>query len=255
MKIVLLLLLLLLLPPSAAPEVTCPTPKSVEHADIQVKSHSVKSREHYVCVSGFKRQAGTSNLIQCILDQKLNTAYWTETNLKCIRDPAQKSPFSTVSPRELLTFPGKDISLESETSKSDTTVATEILIVTSSISLSSSPHTASPELTGMVSKPVSKEISSEPPSTTVILTTQNWSFTVLAQTTQTLEQSSPSTHGKISGKQHVLIPVSVFASFLIVLLELWLCIKRRNSVPEPLDETEDMPMAGQTDSKEEFVGS
>lgn len=64
---------------------TCPTPTSVEHADIRVKSYNVNSRERYVCNSGFKRKAGTSSLIQCVLNETTNIAHWTTPNLKCIR--------------------------------------------------------------------------------------------------------------------------------------------------------------------------
>ncbi|XP_043823880.1 interleukin-15 receptor subunit alpha isoform X4 [Dromiciops gliroides] len=145
----LLLLLLQQLPLCALREVTCPTPRSVEHADIHVKSHSVESRERYVCNAGFKRQAGTSSLIRCMLDQNSNTAHWTETNLKCIRDPTlvhQKLPSSTMSTRELFTPTGKGFTLEPEASKADTTVATETVMVSTSISLSSSIHTATPAI-------------------------------------------------------------------------------------------------------------
>uniref|UniRef100_A0A4X2KNJ4 Interleukin-15 receptor subunit alpha n=1 Tax=Vombatus ursinus TaxID=29139 RepID=A0A4X2KNJ4_VOMUR len=256
----LLLLLLLQLPPCNLREVTCPPPRSVEHADIQVKSHSVKSRERYVCNSGFKRQAGTSNLIQCILDQNSNTAHWTETNLKCIKDPTlvhQKPTSSTTE--ELLTPTGKGFIVEPEASKSDTTVATETVMVSTSISLSSSIHTASPALAGTVSKPVSKDISSEPPSATVIITTRNWSFTALAQTTaQTVEQSSPTTHGIISDAQYnVILPVSVvlFISILAAPLALYVfCFRRRDPVPEHI-EMEAMPMRGGTDNREDGVDS
>lgn len=64
---------------------TCPTPISVEHADIRVKNYSVNSRERYVCNSGFKRKAGTSTLTECVINKNTNTAHWTTPNLKCIR--------------------------------------------------------------------------------------------------------------------------------------------------------------------------
>uniref|UniRef100_A0A8C0X9N4 Interleukin-15 receptor subunit alpha n=1 Tax=Castor canadensis TaxID=51338 RepID=A0A8C0X9N4_CASCN len=79
-----LLLLLLLLWPPVTRGTTCPTPTSVEHADIRVKSYNVNSRERYVCNSGFKRKAGTSSLIQCVLNETTNIAHWTTPNLKCI---------------------------------------------------------------------------------------------------------------------------------------------------------------------------
>ncbi|XP_055282929.1 interleukin-15 receptor subunit alpha isoform X6 [Moschus berezovskii] len=66
------------------PGITCPTPTSVEHADIQVKNYSINSRERYVCNSGFKRKAGTSSLTQCVFNETAKVAHWTTPNLKCI---------------------------------------------------------------------------------------------------------------------------------------------------------------------------
>ncbi|XP_064335372.1 interleukin-15 receptor subunit alpha isoform X4 [Camelus dromedarius] len=84
----LLLLLLLLLGPPATRGITCPTPTSVEHANIRVKSYNLNSRERYVCNSGFKRKAGTSSLTECVFNKTMNIAHWTTPNLKCIRDPS-----------------------------------------------------------------------------------------------------------------------------------------------------------------------
>ncbi|XP_040104200.1 interleukin-15 receptor subunit alpha isoform X6 [Oryx dammah] len=78
------LLLLLLLGSPATPGITCPTPTSVEHADIQVKNYNINSRERYVCNSGFKRKAGTSSLTQCVFNETAKVAHWTTPNLKCI---------------------------------------------------------------------------------------------------------------------------------------------------------------------------
>ncbi|XP_040104197.1 interleukin-15 receptor subunit alpha isoform X3 [Oryx dammah] len=79
------LLLLLLLGSPATPGITCPTPTSVEHADIQVKNYNINSRERYVCNSGFKRKAGTSSLTQCVFNETAKVAHWTTPNLKCIK--------------------------------------------------------------------------------------------------------------------------------------------------------------------------
>uniref|UniRef100_A0AAA9T5E2 Interleukin-15 receptor subunit alpha n=1 Tax=Bos taurus TaxID=9913 RepID=A0AAA9T5E2_BOVIN len=111
------------------PGITCPTPTSVEHADIQVKSYSINSRERYVCNSGFKRKAGTSSLTQCVFNETAKVAHWTTPNLKCIRDPSlsHQRPPSTAAPTGLTPEPesptpsGKEPDL---TSKSDTKVAT-----------------------------------------------------------------------------------------------------------------------------------
>ncbi|XP_037702807.1 interleukin-15 receptor subunit alpha isoform X4 [Choloepus didactylus] len=98
----LLLLLLLLRRPLELHGITCPTPTSVEHADIQVKSYNLSSRERYTCHSGFKRKAGTSSLTECVFNTTTNAAHWTTPSLRCIRDPslAHQMPVSpsTVAP-------------------------------------------------------------------------------------------------------------------------------------------------------------
>ncbi|XP_057589924.1 interleukin-15 receptor subunit alpha isoform X6 [Hippopotamus amphibius kiboko] len=93
-------LLLLLLGSPATPGITCPTPTSVEHADIRVKSYNLNSRERYVCNAGFKRKAGTSSLTECVFNKTANVAHWTTPNLKCIRDPSltHQMPPSTAAP-------------------------------------------------------------------------------------------------------------------------------------------------------------
>uniref|UniRef100_A0A8D2GFR1 Interleukin-15 receptor subunit alpha n=1 Tax=Urocitellus parryii TaxID=9999 RepID=A0A8D2GFR1_UROPR len=90
----LLLLLLLRLP--VTPGTTCPTPMSVEHADIRVKSYTLNSRERYVCNSGFRRKAGTSSLTECVLNKTTNTAHWTMPSLKCINASSYSSRETTV---------------------------------------------------------------------------------------------------------------------------------------------------------------
>ncbi|XP_077025609.1 interleukin-15 receptor subunit alpha isoform X2 [Tamandua tetradactyla] len=127
------LLLLLLLRPLAMQGITCPTPTSVEHADIRVKSYNLNSRERYTCNLGFKRKAGTSSLTECVLNTTTNAAHWTSPNLKCIRDPSLShqmpvSP-STVVPAgrtpepESPTPSGKEP--EAFSPKSNSTVGTE----------------------------------------------------------------------------------------------------------------------------------
>ncbi|KAB1253979.1 Interleukin-15 receptor subunit alpha [Camelus dromedarius] len=75
---------LLAAPVSQQTRITCPTPTSVEHANIRVKSYNLNSRERYVCNSGFKRKAGTSSLTECVFNKTMNIAHWTTPNLKCI---------------------------------------------------------------------------------------------------------------------------------------------------------------------------
>ncbi|XP_024588042.1 interleukin-15 receptor subunit alpha isoform X5 [Neophocaena asiaeorientalis asiaeorientalis] len=111
--------------------ITCPTPTSVKHADIWVKSYKLNSRERYVCNSGFKRKAGTSSLTECVFNKTVNIAQWTTPNLKCIRDPSltHQRPPSTAAPTGVTPEPdspnpsGKEPAF---TSRSDTTVATRL---------------------------------------------------------------------------------------------------------------------------------
>nr|CAI9713541.1 unnamed protein product [Rangifer tarandus platyrhynchus] len=149
-----LLLLLLLLGSSATPGITCPTPTSVEHADIWVKNYSINSRERYVCNSGFKRKAGTSSLTQCVFNETAKVAHWTTPNLKCIRDPSlsHQRPPSTAAPTGLTPEPesptpsGKEPDL---TSTSDTKVATRPATGPGSRLPSTAPPVGT---TGLVSK-------------------------------------------------------------------------------------------------------
>ncbi|CAH6811056.1 Il15ra [Phodopus roborovskii] len=97
LQVLLLLLLLLLLPLRVTPGTTCPTPISVEHADIRVKNYSVNSRERYVCNSGFKRKAGTSTLTECVINKNTNIAHWTTPNLKCIKISPNSSKMTRVA--------------------------------------------------------------------------------------------------------------------------------------------------------------
>ncbi|XP_059118407.1 interleukin-15 receptor subunit alpha [Peromyscus eremicus] len=94
---VLLLLLLLLFPLRVTPGTTCPTPISVEHANIRVKNYSVNSRERYVCNFGFKRKAGTSTLTECVINKNTNSAHWTTPTLKCIKISPSSSKMTKVA--------------------------------------------------------------------------------------------------------------------------------------------------------------
>nr|XP_048316977.1 interleukin-15 receptor subunit alpha isoform X2 [Myodes glareolus] len=118
---VLLLLLLLLLPLRVTPGTTCPTPISVEHADIRVKNYSVNSRERYVCNSGFKRKAGTSTLTECVINKNTNTAHWTTPNLKCIKPEAVSPKSNTTLTTQTAIVPGSGLT-PSQPASAGTTV-------------------------------------------------------------------------------------------------------------------------------------
>ncbi|KAM6146554.1 interleukin-15 receptor subunit alpha [Phoenicopterus ruber ruber] len=69
--------------------VRCSRPKAVANAHIDAGNNTLlNTRLRYTCNPGFKRKAGTSSLIQCILRDGSTEPDWTYTTLQCIRDPA-----------------------------------------------------------------------------------------------------------------------------------------------------------------------
>ncbi|XP_047377490.1 interleukin-15 receptor subunit alpha isoform X2 [Sciurus carolinensis] len=176
------LLLLLLLQPPVTRGTTCPTPVAVEHADIRVKSHSVNSRERYVCNSGFKRKAGTSSLIECVFNKTTNTTHWTTPSLRCIRDPSlihqRPVPPSTVVPARVTPQPespspsGKEFPTEPAvlSPKPDITVATETAMVPGSQLMPSQPPSAG---TTSIGSHESSQVPSQTTAKTLELTPAN----------------------------------------------------------------------------------
>ncbi|XP_053906121.1 interleukin-15 receptor subunit alpha [Cuculus canorus] len=81
--------LALLLPGVAADTARCSHPKAVANAHIDVGNNTLlNTRLRYTCNPGYKRKAGTSSLIQCIVHHGSTKPQWTDTTLQCIRDPA-----------------------------------------------------------------------------------------------------------------------------------------------------------------------
>ncbi|XP_054669006.1 interleukin-15 receptor subunit alpha isoform X1 [Grus americana] len=81
----------------------CSRPKDVANAHIDVGNNTLlNARLRYTCNPGYKRKAGTSSLIQCILRDGSTEPDWTHTTLQCIRDPAL--PPETPSP-DVMTTP------------------------------------------------------------------------------------------------------------------------------------------------------
>ncbi|KAM3673262.1 interleukin-15 receptor subunit alpha [Ammospiza maritima maritima] len=70
------------------PWVHCSPPKAVANAHIDAGNRTeLNSRLRYSCKPGYKRKAGTSSLIQCVLWNG-SQPRWTDPTLQCIRDPA-----------------------------------------------------------------------------------------------------------------------------------------------------------------------
>ncbi|XP_072605715.1 interleukin-15 receptor subunit alpha isoform X1 [Vulpes vulpes] len=244
----LLLLLLLLLPPPlrpATPGITCPPPTSVEHADIQVKSYSVSSKERYTCNSGFKRKAGTSSLTECVLNKTTNTAHWTIPSLKCIRDPSltHLRPSSTdvpagVTPEpESTSLSGKEPTF---TSKSDTKVATKPTIVPGSRPMPSKPPATG--TTGLISN----EPSSQAPSQTTAKALEH---------TPSASQETPGTYSYNSGAVTAAIftPVTVLCVVCVVfLLVCYQKMRQTSQTPQvEMESMEEVPMTRGANGKED----
>ncbi|XP_048156147.1 interleukin-15 receptor subunit alpha isoform X2 [Corvus hawaiiensis] len=80
--------------------VRCSRPKAVANAHIDAGNRTeLNSLLRYSCNPGYKRKAGTSSLIQCILWNG-SEPRWTDPTLQCIRDPAlsQETPSPELPP-------------------------------------------------------------------------------------------------------------------------------------------------------------
>jgi len=61
----------------------------VANAHIDVGNNTLlNARLRYTCNPGYKRKAGTSSLIQCVLRDGSTEPDWTHTTLQCIRKPS-----------------------------------------------------------------------------------------------------------------------------------------------------------------------
>ncbi|XP_062955576.1 interleukin-15 receptor subunit alpha isoform X1 [Cynocephalus volans] len=240
------LLLLLLVRPPATRGVTCPTPTSVEHADIHVRSYTLHSRERYVCSSGFKRKAGTSSLIECVHNKTTNAAHWTAPNLKCIRDPSlthqRPVPPSTVemagvTPQpESLSPSGKEPAAASP--RSDITVTTETAAAPGSRLMPSEPPSSGTTQIG------SRESSKDPPQTT-------------AETLGLIPSASSETPGAspFSSRE---VTVAISASVLLCalcaasLLAFYFRTRQTSQLPSvEMENMEVVPMTGRTSSRQD----
>uniref|UniRef100_A0A8C0U5K2 Sushi domain-containing protein n=1 Tax=Cyanistes caeruleus TaxID=156563 RepID=A0A8C0U5K2_CYACU len=71
--------------PALLPGIPAPRPKAVANAHIEAGNRTeLNSRLRYSCNPGYKRKAGTSSLIQCILWNG-SEPRWTDPTLQCIR--------------------------------------------------------------------------------------------------------------------------------------------------------------------------
>ncbi|XP_037702805.1 interleukin-15 receptor subunit alpha isoform X2 [Choloepus didactylus] len=214
----LLLLLLLLRRPLELHGITCPTPTSVEHADIQVKSYNLSSRERYTCHSGFKRKAGTSSLTECVFNTTTNAAHWTTPSLRCIQ-PDAFSP------------------------KSDSTVTTGTALVPGSRLTPSKPPAGT---TGVVSKGASKA-----PSQTTAKTLEQ------TPSTSNRTPGAHPYNSRVVAVAVPTSTVSVILLSGICVALFWARYRNVRSPSQTpsveMENMEDAPMTGGTDGREEDI--
>uniref|UniRef100_A0A8B9V5A9 Sushi domain-containing protein n=1 Tax=Anas zonorhyncha TaxID=75864 RepID=A0A8B9V5A9_9AVES len=77
---------------SPAASMRCSRPKAVDNAHIDAgNSTQLHACLRYTCKPGYKRKAGTSGLIQCVLHD--SKPVWTPASLQCIRKISVFTPF------------------------------------------------------------------------------------------------------------------------------------------------------------------
>ncbi|XP_019399524.1 PREDICTED: interleukin-15 receptor subunit alpha [Crocodylus porosus] len=167
-------------------------PKEVKNAEIHVGTNNVlNAMLRYTCKEGYKRKAGTSTLIKC--EQKDNKLHWTESNLKCIRDPAL--PPSTPSPKPTTSAP-----IPEETSPTSQ-VTPEVTADPGLASTSSCGRETTSPLAGPTSQPTADTSSLETLVTTatVIRSTQVSANPTTEGITQPSTTASQDTHTSWGG--------------------------------------------------------
>ncbi|XP_078533370.1 interleukin-15 receptor subunit alpha isoform X2 [Lissotriton helveticus] len=131
----------------------CHVPEQVQHTQPfprEVFPSKGGTSLRYQCEAGYRRKAGTSNLIVCKADEGGGTARWTTPEVECIRDPSLPPPPATFTTKR--TTPSSAPEPQSTTYQDFGTHRTaEADIMSSEIPttriLTSSTPTASPEST------------------------------------------------------------------------------------------------------------
>ncbi|XP_067861262.1 interleukin-15 receptor subunit alpha-like isoform X3 [Heptranchias perlo] len=99
----LLLLLWSIFQTALAPEGRCSKPDfkvdNVDMSEIMDMNFQIGRRLRLKCQSGYKRKAGTSNLIRCQNNSK--TVKWSQPNLTCIRAGGTQPPVASTSSAEI----------------------------------------------------------------------------------------------------------------------------------------------------------
>ncbi|XP_077120591.1 interleukin-15 receptor subunit alpha isoform X1 [Ranitomeya variabilis] len=124
----------------------CRDPKTVKNTKMNQYSGSYKVYSHlrYICEDGYKRQAGTSNLAICLIDDKTNKAAWKYGNISCIRDPLVPitTPSNTISSFTTSVSSSSHVSTSSSTMKRFTRMPS-----TPTVKIPETPHSTQGKVT------------------------------------------------------------------------------------------------------------
>ncbi|TFJ99653.1 WD repeat-containing protein 54 [Platysternon megacephalum] len=187
---------------SAALKERCSTPKEVNNADVTVGHNNLLNASlRYTCKDGYKRKAGTSSLIVCVMDEVTKMLHWTEPNLCCIRDPAlpplTSSPKQTSAPRTEATSP---VSQESKTFTPSKPPVTRVTAEITTVPVMASTPSYERETTSPLAGPVSQLRTDKPSretlatATTEIRSSKGPACVTMEDTTQRHTTATQDTH-------------------------------------------------------------
>ncbi|XP_065408551.1 interleukin-15 receptor subunit alpha isoform X1 [Chrysemys picta bellii] len=185
---------------AAALQERCSTPKEVNNADVTVGNNNLLNASlRYTCKDGYKRKAGTSSLIVCVMDKVTKTLRWTEPNLHCIRDPAL--PPVTSSPKQTTSAPRTEAtSLVSKESKTFTPSKPPVTAEITTVPVMASTPSYEREITSPLAGPVSQLRTDKPsretlaPATTEIRSSKGPACVSTEDTTQRRTTATQDTH-------------------------------------------------------------
>ncbi|XP_069085374.1 interleukin-15 receptor subunit alpha isoform X1 [Pleurodeles waltl] len=237
----------------------CHVPEQIQHT--QPFPHEMfPSREgtslRYKCQAGYKRKAGTSNLIVCKADAGEGTARWTRPEVECIRDPSLPPPPATFTTKRTTSSTAPEAH---STTYQDfgTHATTEADIMSSEIPttriLTSSTCTASSEKTSEFRVP-------EHFSTTIVPSERSSTGTAALEETSLTHTSHHDTSA-VEGmtdqfwNKHTQIGGGVTAVLVLIVLSgiaMFMTWKKRNQrhTPKTITENSSIPMMSQAATKE-----
>ncbi|XP_073508561.1 interleukin-15 receptor subunit alpha isoform X2 [Phyllobates terribilis] len=142
----LMILIALQLSLTAKSNEVCSDPKTVKNTKMNQYSGSYKVYSHlrYICEDGYKRQAGTSNIAICLIDDKTNKAAWKYGNISCIRDPLVPvtTPSNTISSFTTSVSSSSHVSTSSSTMERYSTMTS-----TPTVKIQETPHSTHGKVT------------------------------------------------------------------------------------------------------------